>query len=208
MSDETVETIYTDDKQRRVRIEYDFDGSASDPRDSFDGELIDIVCARHDMTEHTGGAKFESQHDRLYEAGIGKAFGRYLKIFHNIDAWPVYRYEHSGVALSLRDFNDRWDSGMIGWAYINPDAETWEGMEPKEIIAGHLSELAKWMNGEVYGYIVERRITGTKIYDNDVAEPEPFEEWVEEDSCWGHIGIEWATQAARGALGLKDEAQA
>lgn len=200
---DTVETIYTEDKQRRVRIEYDMDGE--DPR-TYD-ELVQIVCARHDMTEHTDGAKFESQHDRLYEAGIGEAFGRYLKIFHNVDAYPVYRYEHGNVALSIRDFGDRWDSGMIGWAYINPDAETWDNMDGKEIIAGLLDELAKWINGEVYGYIVERRVTGTKVYDDDAAEPETFEEWVEEEdgSCWGHIGFDWATQAAKTALGIEEE---
>jgi hypothetical protein len=204
MSD-TVETIYTDDKQRRVRIEYDMDGSSCDPRE-YD-ELVQVVTPDHNMTEHTDDATFEAQHDALYERGLGGAFGRYLKIFHNIDAYPVFKFEHGNVALSVRDFGDRWDSGMIGWAYINPDAETWEDMKPQEIISSFLSELAKWMNGEVYGYIVERRVTGKKVYDDDVAEPEDFEEWVEEEdgSCWGHIGFDWAVQAAKTALGIEEE---
>lgn len=203
MSD-TVETIYTEDKQRRVRIEYDMDGSSCDPRE-YD-ELVQIVTPDHDMTEHTDGAKFESAHDRLYAKGRGNVFGRYLKIFHNVEAWPVFRFEHGNVALSIRDFGDRWDSGMCGWAYINPDAETWEGMEPRKIIAGMLESLAMWMNGEVYGYIVEHKVTGRKVYDDDMPD-EVFEEWVDddEDSCWGILGYEWVEKEAKMALGIKEE---
>jgi hypothetical protein len=219
---DTVETIYTDDKQRRARIVYDEDASASDPRDN--APLVEIVTPRHDMSEHTDGAHFERQHDELYERGLGGAFGRYLKIFHNIEACPVYKYEHGLVQLSTRDFGDKWDSGMIGWAYIHPDAETWEGMEPKEIIKSHLEELTRWMNGEVYGYIVERLVTGRKVFDDDTPD-EVFEEWVDEEqegmvsdgnggwrtittdnSCWGFIGLEWAIQAAKTeGLGMKDD---
>lgn len=220
---DTVETIYTDDKQRRARIEYDDSGSAEDPRGNT--PRVEIVTPRHSMDEHTDGATFERQHDALYERGLGGAFGRYLKIFHNIEAYPVYKYEHSAVAYSIRDFGDRWDSGMIGWAYIDPDAETWEGMEPKEIIKTTLEEYTKWRNGEVYGWIVERRVTGRKVYDDDT-EDEEFDEWVEEEetgyvksrthggydaikmdrSCWGYIGLEWAIQAARTeGLGLPEE---
>jgi hypothetical protein len=204
MSD-TVETFYSKDRQRRVRIEYDMDSSDCDPR-QYD-ELVQIVTRDHNMTEHTDGAKFESEHDRLYEKGLGGAFGRYLKIFHGIEAFKVFKFEHGNVALSLGDFRDRWDSGMIGWAYLNPDAEQWEGIEPKEVIGSMLGELAAWMNGEVYGYIVEHRVTGRKVYDGDAAEDEAFEEWVEEEdgSCWGHIGYDWAVQAAKTALGEEEE---
>lgn len=215
---DTVETIYTDDKQRRARIEYDDDGSSSDPRE---GDVIQIVTADHNMTEHTAGAAFEAQHDALYERGLGGAFGRYLKIFHNVDAYPVYRFEHGNVALSIRDFGDRWDSGMIGWAYINP-SEAWEGMDSKEIITGHLAELTRWMNGEVYGYIVEKLQRGRKVYDDGTPD-EPFEEWVDEEetgyvsdghggynpikmgkSCWGFVGLEYAIEEAKEALGEGD----
>lgn len=203
MSD-TVETIYTEDKQRRARIEYDLDGGSCDPRE-YD-ELVEVVTPRHHMTEHVDGATFEAQHDALYERGLGGAFGRYLKIFHNVDAYPVYKFEHGNVALSTRDFGDRWDSGMIGWAYIKPGAETWEGMEPHKVIVSYLESLAMWMNGEVYGYIVERRVTGTKTY-NDGTPSEEFEEWVDddEDSCWGILGYEWAEKEAKMALGIKEE---
>lgn len=210
MDDNTVETIYTEDKQRRVRIEYDFDGGPADPRE--DAELVDIVTPNlRNWNVRTEDAQFQSQHDALYERGLGGAFPRYMKIFHDTNVVPVFMYEHSGVALSVGSFIGRaqhaeWDSGQIGWAYIRPDAEKWEGMDEREIIKSFVQTLGQWMNGEVYGWIVERKATGTKVYDDEVDEDEDFEEWVVEDSCWGYVGLEWAEQAAKTeGLGLPEE---
>lgn len=199
----TIHTIYSKDLTRRVRIEYDEDSSACDPRE-YD-ELVEIVTPDHNMTEHTTDARFAREHDALYERGLGGAFGRYLKIFHGITALPVYKYEHSGVALSTGSFLGRaqhaeWDSGMIGWAYIRPDAERWPDMDEEAILSGSVEELGKWMNGEVYGWIVEEKVTGTKVYDGD-QDDEEFAEWTEGDSCWGFIGYDYAQEAAREALG-------
>jgi len=32
---------------------------------------------------------------------------------------PLYLLDHSGITISTRDFNDRWDSGQIGWTYVS-----------------------------------------------------------------------------------------
>lgn len=206
--EEGIETFYSKDGKRRVRIEYDPDGSACDPRE-YD-ELVEIVTPnlrRYNVA--TKDAHFQREHDLLLERGLGGSFGRYLRIFHGIDAWPVYMYEHSAVALSIGSFVGRaqhaeWDSGQVGWAYINPNAERWEGMDEHALIGGFVEELGRWMNGEVYGYVVERRVTGKKVYDGNTDLDEDFEEWVDDEDdygCWGLIGYEWAEQAAREALG-------
>lgn len=31
---------------------------------------------------------------------------------------PVYLMDHSGLSISTSDFNDRWDSGLVGWIYV------------------------------------------------------------------------------------------
>lgn len=206
MSDNTVETIYTDDKQRRVRIEYDMDGSHCDPRE--DEGIVEIVTGElRRWNVRTEDAMFQHAFDRFNDMGRAGLFRRWLKIFHDTLAMPVYMMEHSSVALRTSDFGDPWDSGQIGWAYIKPDAEKWEGMDPAEIIKGFVEVLGQWMNGEVYGWIVEHRVTGRKVYDDDT-EDEEFAEWTDEDeeSCWGYIGLEWAIQAARTeGLGLPEE---
>lgn len=54
-----------------------------------------------------------------------------------------------------------------------------------------LSEYEKWCNGEVYGVVV-------CTYTNTGTEEEP--EWqldADYDSCWGHIGSEWAEEALK-----------
>lgn len=201
---DTIETFYNEDKTRRVRLEYDDDGSACDPRD--DDDFVQIVTPEmRNWNVRTKDARFQSEHDQLYDKGLGGAFGRYLKIFHDVDAVPVFIYEHSGVALSTGSFIGRaqhaqWDSGMIGWAYINPDAEKWEGMEPEKILSGTVETLGQWMNGEVYGWISEKKVSGTKVYADEDHEDEDFEEWEVDESCWGYIGYEFAEEEAKGQL--------
>ena len=49
-------------------------------------------------------------------------------------AMPLYLYEHSGITISLTDFKDRWDSGQVGWVYIDKetmDKECPLGLDPK-----------------------------------------------------------------------------
>lgn len=45
----------------------------------------------------------------------------YLKLCSSYDIMailPLYLFEHSGIALSTNDFNDRWDSGQIGYVFM------------------------------------------------------------------------------------------
>ena len=199
---DTVETFYNKDRTKRVRLEYDDDGSACDPRE--DDELVDIVTGDlRRWNVRTEGAMFQDAFNRFNDAGRAGLFRRWLKIFHDTDAAPVYMMEHSSVALSTGSFNDPWDSGQIGWAYVRPDAEKWEDMDVPAILSGFVEELGKWMNGEVYGWIAEAKVTGKKVYDGD-AEDEEFEEWAETDSCWGFIGSDYAEAEAKRELGEDD----
>ena len=196
---DTIETFYSKDRTKRVRLEYDDDGSACDPRQ--DDELVDIVTGElRRWNVATKGAMFQSEFDRFNEMGRAGLFRRWLKIFHDTDAAPVYMMEHSSVALSTGSFGDPWDSGQIGWTYIRPDAEKWDGMDVPKILKGFVETLGQWMNGEVYGWILEDKLTGTKVYDED-HEDEEFEEWEESDACWGYIGSEYAESEAKAALG-------
>ena len=39
---------------------------------------------------------------------------------------PLYMYDHSGITISTSCFNDRFDSGQIGWVFI--DEKQWKLM--------------------------------------------------------------------------------
>lgn len=194
----------------RVRVVPDEDGAASDPRD-YD-ELVDIVTPsslRYNVrTQH---AAFQHAHDELYDRGLGGAFGRYVKIFHNVDAFPVYMYDHSAIALSIGSFIGRaqhaeWDSGQIGWAYVRPDAERWDDMDEEKILSGFVETLGQWINGEVYGYVLEKNRHGRIVFDDDEEDDLEYEDWDEVDSCWGIIGYDWAEKEGRQALDYEIEA--
>lgn len=109
----------------------------------------------------------------------------------NIIALPLFLYEHSGITMSTTSFNDRWDSGQVGWIYT--DKETVLSQRDKfQNIKGNLIKITKhnwkeaayqflkrevkeydmYLQGDVYGIVIEE-------YDSDL------EEFDKIDSCWG-----------------------
>jgi hypothetical protein len=63
---------------------------------------------------------------------------------------PVYMLDHSGLAFSLSDFNDRWDSGQVGFIVAK------EGTE-EEFMKNAQSELLTYgyyISGDCYGFVV------------------------------------------------------
>jgi hypothetical protein len=151
-------------------------------------------------------AEFQSQFDEIYERHDGETFARYMRIFHGIEVLPVYLYDHSAVALSVGSFVGRaqhaeWDSGMVGFAYITPKKLEETGITDYEgAISTEVETLGQWMNGEVYGYVIEERRDFTKVYADSNETEEDFE-WDETESCWGFIGYEHAESEAKAALG-------
>jgi hypothetical protein len=114
-----------------------------------------------------------------------------------IIAFPVYMYDHSGLAFSLGNdsypFNCQWDAGIIGYMFVKKDDVRHEWgksrISPKLMktitsnAKAELGEYEGYVNGWVYGYEVTRK--GEVI-----------------DSCWGyygHEGYEYALQLAKEA---------
>lgn len=74
---------------------------------------------------------------------------------------PVYAYIHSGISLSTKRFNDKWDNGIFAVAYIkkSENPERFDVIS-KELSIGindlslEVSQMQDYLNGEVYS--VER----------------------------------------------------
>jgi len=111
---------------------------------------------------------------------------------------PVYAYVHSGVALRTGSFQGllpqghaEFDSGQSGYIYVTKKtALEWHGgkvlsakkrEKTLESLESVLSEFAKWLNGDCWGFIIEDE-NGKQL-----------------DSCWGFIGQEYAMEAAKEA---------
>ena len=53
---------------------------------------------------------------------------------NNVAILPLYLYDHSGLAMSTSDFGDRWDSGCVGFIYMDKDTAMKElGMAGDEV---------------------------------------------------------------------------
>lgn len=89
---------------------------------------------------------------------------------------PLYLYDHSGLSMSVDPFGCPWDSGQVGFIYMDRDS-----VEYDDPIAGLTAEVEtynQWLNGDIYGYIIEDS-------EGNVL-----------DSCWGFYGVDQCKQEA------------
>ena len=69
------------------------------------------------------------------------------------DVFELYMYDHSGITLSLSSFNDPWDSGQVGFAYISQSAKEELRLNREqtiEYLQNDIDELTQYINGYVY----------------------------------------------------------
>jgi hypothetical protein len=93
---------------------------------------------------------------------------------------PLYLYDHSGITISTGPFSCPWDSGQVGYIFVERDRFLKEfgfkkmTKKAKEILEAHLEseveDYDNYLTGEVYGYMVEDE-EGNCV-----------------DSCWGYNG--------------------
>ncbi len=128
-----------------VIITISYDESPSNPLHD-DWMLINIVDwhRRYKFGKHS----FNEPDDFLYEAKQNKYI--YKKL---------YMYEHGNISFSTTDFNDRFDSGFLGFVYIDPDDLKGRGLELEradDIINTELDIFEKYVNGEVFTVCIDR----------------------------------------------------
>lgn len=75
---------------------------------------------------------------------------------------PVYLLDHSGLYVSVNDFNDSWDSGQLGFIYCTKqDAQKWFNNtdvtedEIKKELTSEVEEYNDYLNGAWYGFLIE-----------------------------------------------------
>lgn len=69
--------------------------------------------------------------------------------------------------------------------YINDDTTDWK-QKIDIIIDQSIDTLGMWMWGDVKGFVLERKYSYTKIYDDPSQDDEEGFDWKEIDSCWGY----------------------
>ena len=109
---------------------------------------------------------------------------------HNLIIIPLYLYDHSGITIRTYPFNDHWDSGQVGYIYVEKEKAkkefscedlTDEQIDKiKEILRQEVATYDKYITGNVCGYIIE--------------------ELIFEDSCWGFYEIKDAIEDAKSSI--------
>ncbi|AOQ24595.1 hypothetical protein MTAT_19380 [Moorella thermoacetica] len=102
---------------------------------------------------------------------------------------PLYLYDHGGVTISTESFNDPWDSGWVGWIYVLDEDikkefhvdEITDEIRQKtvDILKGEVETYDMYLQGEVYGYVLEEKIKCPCCGHVQTQEI---------DSCWGFYG--------------------
>lgn len=90
---------------------------------------------------------------------------------------PLYLYDHSGITMNTSGFHCPWDSGQVGFIYVNYDevkdnyGSLNQGnlIKAKELLESEVQEYDYYIRGNCYGFIIE--CDGEEI-----------------DSCWGFLG--------------------
>ena len=111
---------------------------------------------------------------------------------------PVHMYSHSGTSISTNSgypYNDRWDSGTIGFVVVTKEAIR-ENFGAKrvtqklidratQIAEGEVETLDKYLRGDIYGFDIEDS-EGNQI-----------------DSCYGFYGDDLETNGMKDYLDVE-----
>lgn len=101
---------------------------------------------------------------------------------------PVYMLDHSGIRLSTKDFNDRWDSGRVGFIFLTRE-------EALEIVGGTKMSPAK--NRTIDEYLRQEIAVLDQYVDNDVWTYRITDsEGNELDACSGMYGYDYCEETA------------
>ncbi|MGI5185496.1 hypothetical protein ACQEVZ_55560 [Dactylosporangium sp. CA-152071] len=109
-------------------------------------------------------------------------FQRYLRMFHGVTA----------IAVAFNRDTDV-------WCFDTADFRRHVGITTTPAdLASERAEWQAWLDGEVYGVIVERRRAGTTTWDDGTTAA--VEQWLEVESVWGMYGHAYAREEAADLL--------
>ena len=105
----------------------------------------------------------------------------------------LYLYDHSGITISLNDFKDPWDSGVVGIIYMdktttlkefpNSNEDNWYVIAEQHL-EDEVTEYDQWITGDVYAFSLDKLVKCPHCNHEE-------EEFV--DSCGGFIGSDITT---------------
>ena len=161
------------------------DDSAEDPRTTYD-HLGKMVCwhSRYDLGDEN---PFKTPDD----------FSEFVET-EDIFFLRLFLYDHSGLSMNTDGFSCRWDSGQVGFIYINKgdfisNFGAWDQEKATDLLKSEVVEYDHFLRGNCFGYTVSevQHCNLGHEHENEI------------DSCWGFIGdFDQVTKDVLGELGL------
>ncbi|MFW6024991.1 MAG: hypothetical protein ACOCRX_01485 [Candidatus Woesearchaeota archaeon] len=170
-------------------IEIHTDDSPMSPREDDNLSQIHAWHKRVNLGDegYNYNLDFQTEHDRL-EDNLKQARK------NNDIVYPLYIYQHSGIALSLDNshypFTDKWDAGQVGYVIVSREKVLKEFSRERltkklrnkvrRIIEAEIETYNQYLNGEIYGYKIKDNQDNLidslwNIYEQDNAEEEAKE---------------------------------
>lgn len=148
------------------------------------------------------GNKHNYKHPEDFAHAMESKFcGNYVDWPHEITILPIYAYEHSGITIRTSSFSCSWDSGQIGWVYLENHVAEKEGItDYKAYLESIVATYDQYLTGDIWGYVIKEH---SKPCDHCGCTPEP--EVV--DSCFGFYGHETAEAEGNAALASFQKSQ-
>lgn len=152
-----------------------------------------------DLCEELLGMEYEDCEDMLEEDLLNK-----LVDSDKLLIKPINLYDHSGITVSTSNgypYNDRWDSGCVGFIYVTKERmfkkcmditeENWRERADR-YIESEMNTYDQYVQGEVYGYTLTKTVhVRDEIkcpHCNEVIRVDEYEDEEQIDSCWGFYG--------------------
>lgn len=203
-------------KEYLLTVEHDDD--AESPRDMYDN-ISTVYCWHKHYTIGDDKPKEKTAWDVLadmcekytnmeaddIDAASENDMIRELQQAKDIVIKYISCYEHSGITISTAittyPYNNRWDSSIIGFAFI--DKETFETncgaykdwkRRAMDIIDSEVKTLDDYLRGEVFSYTLEEKVhvhNEKKCpHCGEVLEVDDYDDWEVVDGCSGFYGDE------------------
>jgi len=149
----------------------------------------------HKDMKQEGGEAVILLYDKLHQK-INKKVWEILD--KHLIILPLYLYDHSGITISTKPFSCPWDSGQVGFIYVEKkkvkEEWGWKRLTPDRIkkierfLKAEVEVYDQYLRGDVYGFECEYK------YPFSLEHEDFF------DSCWGFYGSDWDENGLREQL--------